>query len=289
MQQSSQVCSSAMASRELEVDVASAVGEVDGVESVHALDAPSEATASHPDRLLFAVVLLPYTIEKVVETHYALLARTDHSVAGRILYVDALAQPPRPMLYARRLSVTDVERRAARERAKARNETRVRWLHDREAERAAWAAQLRAILARIDAPVTASLQGGAFEVVPDPFPSQKRPRILVADPDPTVAAALGTLDADVVAVEDGWSVVDRVAGERFDLVVCALRFDDGLTGAKIHRMLAKERADAAARIVFVAERATLDQAPPSSAMARVLARPIDLDAVRDLLARLRAL
>ncbi len=276
-----------MLPRELEVDVACAAMEVEGVASVHGIDSPSD----HPDRLTFAVVLSDYSIRKLVETHYALLARTDHSVAGRVLYVDGAGQPPRPMMHSRRLTVGDDERAAAIERAARRmaDAERVIWLHDREAEREEWIKQLQRVLAKGEGAVSASLQSGAFEIEPDPFPSPKRPRVLVADPDPSTALLLKSLDADLVVAEEGWSVVDHLTNERFDLVVCALKFDDGLTGAKIFRMIAKERPDAATRIVFVAEKASLDNAPPSSAIGRIVARPVEAGIVKDILAKLVAI
>ncbi|HEY8075804.1 MAG TPA: hypothetical protein VIF62_16875, partial [Labilithrix sp.] len=272
-----------MLPREIEVDVARAVEAVEGVESVHALDSASD----DPERLCFAIVLGPYTAEKLVEVHYALLERTDHAVAGRVLYVDLAGHPPYPMRQARRLTIAEAERTASRARAKLRlaDTERVRWLEQQDADRAAWATELRKMLAR-DAPISASMQSGAFEIVPDPFPSAKRPRVLVADPDPSTALLLKPLDADLVVAEEGWSVVDHLSNERFDLVVCALKFDDGLTGAKIHRMIAKERPDAAARIVFVADKVALAGAPPSSAIGRVVSRPVDVGIVKDILARL---
>src|SRR5262249_52558917 len=132
-----------------------------------------------------------------------------------------------------------------------------------------------------------SMQSGVFEVVPDPFPSPTF-TVLVADPDPTTAAALRAIPrVTVTEVPDGWTALDALTGERrFDLAFCAGALP-GCSGAKVYRMVAEARPDAAARIVFVADRAAVDSAPPSAARARVLARPIDPEAVKLLLEQWR--
>jgi hypothetical protein len=70
----------------------------------------------------------------------------------------------------------------------------------------------------------------------------------------------------------------------FDLVLCALVLGD-FTGAKLHRLIAAARPALAPRIVFLARESVVAGAPPSSAIGRVLSRPLDPSAVPALLAR----
>jgi CheY-like chemotaxis protein len=137
------------------------------------------------------------------------------------------------------------------------------------------------------APIVASMQSGVFEIVPDPFPSPTY-SVLVADPDPTTLAALQAIPrVNVTAVEDGWAALDALTGEtQYDLAICAVALA-GCSGAKVYRLVAEARPGVAARIVFVADRATVDSAPPSAARARILARPIDTEAVKLLLEQWR--
>ncbi len=83
------------------------------------------------------------------------------------------------------------------------------------------------------------------------------------------------------------------AAERVAAVasVLALRpFDEAAVAAhpdRQHRTVAKQRPEMAARIVFLAEASSVAQAPPSSAIGRVLPRPVEIATVRELLERTR--
>ncbi|HSO35025.1 MAG TPA: response regulator [Labilithrix sp.] len=136
--------------------------------------------------------------------------------------------------------------------------------------------------------ITATFASGAavVEIVRDPFPARARRRILVADDDPATLAALrGLVDVDVVYAHDGWTAIDQLTEGTFALALCAVVLGD-FTGAKIHRIVAKARPEMASRMVFIARESVVAQAPPSSASARVLSRPIDPAAVLALLERL---
>jgi len=136
--------------------------------------------------------------------------------------------------------------------------------------------------------VVAELDAAVFEIVPDPFAPRTRgkPRILVADDDPTTSGAVGRmgLDVEVVKVTDGWSAVERILAEDFDLVLCAVKLGE-LGGSKVFKMvdLLDLSRIQAGRIQLDAH--AVSSAPPSSVQGRVLARPIDAYAVRDLLER----
>src|SRR5205814_7173013 len=127
-----------------------------------------------------------------------------------------------------------------------------------------------------------------FEVVPDPFPSPPRARILVIDDDPTTVIALqrAELDADIETVADGWTALDRVLERSFDVIIAAIVLGPW-RGATFYRAVAQQRPEQAARIVFLATQTAVDQAPPSTALARVISRPVDPQIVQDLLRRWR--
>ena len=80
-------------SREVEADVAVAVEAFPWVGGVYALEL-SELADAHPDALRLAIILSPYRIRELVQTHYALLTATGaYDVTGRVLYVDDSSQP----------------------------------------------------------------------------------------------------------------------------------------------------------------------------------------------------
>jgi len=80
------------------------------------------------------------------------------------------------------------------------------------------------------------------------------------------------------AALDALTVTDQPP---FDIALCAVALGDW-SGAKLYRLVAQTRPEAASRIAFLADRGAVDAAPPSNARARVLARPVDPAAVRDL-------
>jgi CheY-like chemotaxis protein len=307
-------------SPELLADVEVAVADLAFVEGVHELQPHPEAR-EHPDALLLAIVLSPYTVRSLVQVHYSVLRATeDRQLTGRVLYVNADQPTPFPMRGAVRVKPSAGER----ERAMRRLEERTRRT---DSSPEASAAELKAIetafaelVARAahDPTATVSLPPGSpyrpeqhtapalkdqtfhsaisagfapgaiLEVVPDPFPSPPRKRILVADEDPATSAALRALrEFDVVQVSDGWSAIDELVGGAYDLAICALNVGE-FPGVKIYRMVAKSRPDVASRIYFLTEHETIAQAPPSTARNRILSRPLSPEAVLRVLAEGRA-
>ncbi|HVH43427.1 MAG TPA: hypothetical protein VM925_13830 [Labilithrix sp.] len=102
-----------MKERDFEIDVAATVARFPWVDGVFALRLSPEAK-KHSDILTIAIVLQPYDIERLVQTHYALLAATDdYEVTGRILYVNGANPSPAPMARARPIVLHPVEREAA--------------------------------------------------------------------------------------------------------------------------------------------------------------------------------
>lgn len=133
------------------------------------------------------------------------------------------------------------------------------------------------------AAIAASLGGAVvLEIVADPFPPPRRKRVLVADDEPDTELALADLDdCDVVFVRDGWSAIDRLTTESFDVAICAVVLGD-FTGAKIYRLVVAERPEMASRFAFLAGKDAIASAAPASMEGRVLARPLDVASVRAL-------
>lgn len=295
------------ADREIAADVTVAVDAFPWVDGVYALSL-SDAASAHPDALSFAITLCPYGITELVQTHYAVLVATGtHEVTGRVLYVNCAMPSPTPLGRARRITLRPDEREAARRRIEQRTR-KAEGENSREGEAVRLGdlerafRQLAENASRDTDQATASgdsspyrvFQGFAItatfangtaivEVVRDPFPSPRRHRLLVADDDPTTEQALRALrDVDVIYASDGWTAIDHLTEGDFDLALCAVVLGD-FTGAKIHRMVVKARPEMAARMVFIARASVVASAPPSSASARVIARPIDVAAVLALL------
>jgi CheY-like chemotaxis protein len=223
-----------------------------------------------------------------VQAHYEILRVTEYGVTGRVLYVDGARPRPAAVERARRVLVDPIDRAAVQ--ARLDDARRVGKLRENAEERAVAEQELKKLLGASHGEVVASLESGVFEIVPDPFgkTAAKRPRVLVADDDPTTAGAVNRmgLDVEVEKVTDGWAALDRIVTGQYDLVLCAVKLGD-LGGAKIFKMVAKEKPAAASRIFFVADADTVASAPPSSASGRVLARPVDATAVKSLLERFR--
>jgi hypothetical protein len=276
-------------SREDEVDVGYALEASPVVRGVYALRSPDTAV-DHPDAYHFGVVLRPYTGESLASTHFALLQATNHGVTGRVLYAGQVALGavalPRVIEEGRLIVVEPHERGAARARFLQRTtETTRQW----RLEEQAMAQALQAAFENrtFGAPIGASLQSGEFEIVKDPLEKLPPARVLVLDRDEATTRALATLgEVEVVTAPDGWSALEMLVEGDFHLVLCALSFD-GWRGSKLYSMVAKARPETAARIVFLAMEADVAAAPPSSALGRVMARPVDPDAVRRMIARVQ--
>ena len=273
--------------REREVDVAYALETSPCVVGAYALAVPASAV-DHPDALQFGVVLRPYTAKAVASTHYALLQGTNHDVTGRVLYANADWPLSRLFAHGRRLLVEPHERHEARARFLVRAAENVRqWRLEEEAMVAALERAFET--GGGEAHIRVSLQSGEFEVVPDPFGSEKLPpaRVLVIDRDPSTPEALRRLgEVEVVLPSDGWMALEHLLRGDFDLVLCALKFDDW-SGAKLYSMAAKGHSEVARRFAFVASEAQIEVEVPPSRRSRVLSRPVNVDEVRKLIARVR--
>jgi hypothetical protein len=211
---------------------------------------------------------------------------------------------PTPVHRARRIALGASAREDARRRGLARKEeharregegqavrlTEVELAFRRLAEQAANDApsDTSAPPYRMNAPfrgrsVAASFSGTVLEIVPDPFPSTPRRRILVGDHQPESEAALTALhECDVVYVRDGWSAVDLLSTGTFDLAICSVVLGE-LPAVKIYRMVTKAKPDMAGRFVFLANKSAMPDSLPPSAQGRVLTRPLEPDTVRRLL------
>lgn len=103
-------------SRETEADVAAAVEGFPWITGVYALNL-SGLASEHPDALSFAIVLSPYSIGELVQTHYALLNATgERAITGRVLYVNGAMPSPVPLARARRIFLGPEEAESARRR-----------------------------------------------------------------------------------------------------------------------------------------------------------------------------
>lgn len=290
--------------RDVEAELVCALEGLPWVSGVYRLD-PSEIARATRDEYRLAIQLVPYDIDRLVKTHYAVLVATgDREVTGKVLYVNGATVSPTPLRRASKISPSFEERRAASERIATRREEAVR----REAAGAyvVRAADLEIAFKRlaeveakeskdgfavtspyrdgtaIAAPLSSS---GIYEIVPDPFPSSPKKRVLLVDDDPTSKSALAKLsDVEVTYAEDGWTAIDELAKRSFDLVLCATMVGD-FPGVKLFRIALKERPELASRFVFVAGASAVAAAPPESARGRVVARPIDPAAVATLLDR----
>jgi CheY-like chemotaxis protein len=268
--------------RDDEVDIACALGKLPAVAAIYKLDAADPG--AHPDAFVLGVALRPYTGAFVAEAHYALLRAFDHATTGRVLYMNADMAVPPFAAKGRILEPTATERAAAGPRLAARAQDAAR-LQRLEAA-SGLEGDLQHARARLDEPVAVSLESGVFEIVPDPFPSPKvrGPRILVIEDDLETKTRLKQLEGvEIVHITNGWEAIDALTTTDFDLALCALRLGEDFTGARLFRLVSKERPAMAARIVFLAAPHAIAGAPPSSAMGRVLPRPVDVEAVRNLL------
>jgi len=111
-------------------------------------------------------------------------------------------------------------------------------------------------------------------------------RVLVVDDDEPVARliceALAKDGLVFCRVRDGREALDRLAAERFDLIVCDVKMPD-MNGEKLHAELERTRP-ALARLVLWTTGDTLG--PEPEALARrtdldLLTKPFDLDDLRD--------
>ncbi len=276
--------------REQEVDAAFALASLPSVVGVFVL-VQRRADVASEDEYMLAILLRPYSATMMVEAHYRLLAVVGRKLTGKVIYVAADVEPlPAFVGRARRITLTAAERDVAAARApeleaEARHQQRLE-----EAERAAMeAAMTRALTNEVDAPVAISLDSGEFEIVRDPFPAPKdrHPRVLLVDDDEREAPVLRAIERiEIVHVHESWEAIEHLVYGDYDLALCALRVGD-ITGARLYRIVAKQRPYMAARIVFMAEPSSIMAAPPSSALGRVVPRPVSLETVRGLLEQWR--
>jgi CheY-like chemotaxis protein len=218
----------------------------------------------------------------MVAAHYAMLSAANREATCPVLDYAWDRPPPFVDRRGRRIRINDTEWFGARRREELRLEARQ--VAD-EREREEELNRLRAFLEQQHAseerpPITTSTGSGVFRVVavhPDPFPSPRAApaRVLVIDDRLSTEEALAWLpdDIDVVPSSDGWTALDRVRREHFDVIVCAVTFS-GWTARDFLRLVRAERPAAASRFVLLADASAADTAPSSSA-TRVLARPLD--------------
>lgn len=217
-----------MASK-LEAILVTAAEEVAAVRGVYVL------AARGGEAYELAVVLEPFEPRSLVEVHYAIVSATDtHRHAGRVLYVNGGASHlPLPMRDARRITLSPPERAAAREhiekhgRARADRVAIEEWFREHAAQVFAPEGPPAADDASAAAPyrtVAVNLRTYVLEVVPDPFPSRPRARILVIDEDTDTADSLcRSHDFEVTHIDEGWAAVEAVERTEYDAIVCALR------------------------------------------------------------------
>lgn len=276
--------------REQEVDAAFALASLPSVVGVFVLVQRRADVASEEDAYMLAILLRPYSATMMVEAHYRLLAVVGRKLTGKVIYVAADVEPlPAFVGRARRITLTAAERDVAAARA-PELEAEARHQRLEETERTAMeAAMTRALTNEVDAPVAISLDSGEFEIVRDPFPAPKdrHPRVLLVDDDEREAPVLRVIERiEIVHVHESWEAIEHLVYGDYDLALCALRVGD-ITGARLYRIVAKQRPYMAARIVFMAEAASILAAPPSSALGRVVPRPVSLETVRELLEQWR--
>jgi len=126
----------------------------------------------------------------------------------------------------------------------------------------------------------------------DPDPSgvqQRRPlRILIADDEPLVGAALRRALAghDVTVVQGGVDAVAAIGKRPFDLVICDVMMPD-MSGPRVYETVAETHPEILARFVFITG-GVIHEASRKFLGAlsnQVLYKPFDLAAVRALVAR----
>ena len=127
----------------------------------------------------------------------------------------------------------------------------------------------------------------------DPDPSgvclKRRLRILVADDEPLVGAALRRLLAphEVTVVDGGAAAIRAIhaipASVAFDLVLCDVMMPD-LSGPRVYEAVRESHPDLLARFVFITGGVLHEQSRRflASTPNRVLYKPFDLRALREL-------
>lgn len=270
--------------------------DIGAVSGVYHLESPSG-----PDAYEIAIVLSPFSQRTVAEVHYAILRGTD-TRTGRILYIDEdLSSWPRPMSRAQRIALSVDERAAARARVARCRAARpapevLEIVPDPFGDvfGSAFAESMRETFERLRDRATSAdpyrggvrvdMRTGVIAVASDPFPSPPRPHVLVVDEDTETAQTLqGSKDFEVTHIDEGWAAIEAVEKRGFDAILCALRVG-AMSGATLHRMIAKARPELAPRIAFIAAPHVVAGAPASSALGRVLVRPVTVEHVRALLA-----
>jgi hypothetical protein len=274
--------------REHEVDIAYALEAVPYVLGVYALALPREAV-DHIDALPFGVVLRPYTGEALASTHFALLDASNYGITAWVAYADGGCALSRLFQDGRRLIVEPHERDAARSRFIVRSSENIRV---RRLEEVAMAEAFERSFEAgdIGTEVRLSLKSGVFELLPDPFPTEKLPpaTVLLLDDDPRTADILRQLgEVEVVAAADTWAALAHATERAFDLVLCSRTFDER-PAEELSSMLSSTCRHLAGRIVILGA----DLGAPGSSSnpaprTGVLTRPLTSDIVRRLIARLR--
>jgi hypothetical protein len=259
---------------ELEIDVAFALEPQAPVAALYAFS-PDPS----PEHYRFAVALQPFSMQEVVAAHRAITDAAGRGVGGRILYFDMRRPAPFVDKTGRRVRIEPSMRGDAIRRAQEREADR--GLHDLEDLVAMKLALGREVSDRM---VSMALGTWIVEIVSDPFPSPPS-RVLIIDDAPEADAIVLDDRLEVCRERDPWVAVDRIARERFDLIVCAAKLEE-LSGQQVYRLAVAQRAEVARRFAFLASPdvlATVDE----SRRRNTLSRPIQAAAIRELLARSR--
>ena len=274
--------------REQEVDIAYALEAVPSVVGAYALALPASAVA-HVDAHPFGVLLRPYTGESLAAAHLTLLDASSYEVTAWVAYADADCSLSRLFGGGRRLTVEAAERDGARSRFVERSSENIR---KRRLEAVAMADAFERSFRAGDfgTEVRLSLKSGEFDLLPDPFPTEKLPpaTVLVLDDGPGTAEVVSQLgEVELVTAKEIWVALALATERSFDLVLCARTFDERPAEA-ISTMLSSARRELIGRIVLLGREDDV-LGPSSRAPARsgVLTRPLTSDIVRRLLRRLR--
>ncbi|HLU66516.1 MAG TPA: response regulator [Kofleriaceae bacterium] len=135
---------------------------------------------------------------------------------------------------------------------------------------------------------------------PAPIPGRRPPpaaaaaagprrRVLVVDDEPAVGSALARVlstEHDVATASSGLDALALLARDtRFDVILCDLHMPD-MTGMELHAELERSQPDLARRMIFMTGGAFTEESRRfiEAPGRRLLTKPIDLDAIRSLIA-----
>jgi PAS domain S-box-containing protein len=120
------------------------------------------------------------------------------------------------------------------------------------------------------------------------MPTATKPRVLVIDDERPVLSAMRRLlarDCDVEIIDSGRGALERVARERFDVVLCDVMMPD-VSGIAVYEALHESDPALARRLVFMTGGAFASEARAlvDRTSLPLLAKPIDADELRRIIA-----